>query len=103
MPRVRFLAPVATAERSYHEREVADIAGAHASAWAKAGLVEIVRGSEEVEQPPAVHTVETPERGREVQTPERTAPAAAPDEKPAPKPRKAATPKPRKRAATKKA
>lgn len=54
MPRVRFLTPVATEDRAYNAGDTADVPGSLASAWAKNGNAEIVRGEAPVETPESV-------------------------------------------------
>lgn len=64
MPRVRFLTPVATADGAYHAGDTADVAGPLASAWAKNGNAEIVRGEVEIETTEAEPAAEKPARRR---------------------------------------
>lgn len=61
MPRVKFLTPVATDDGVFQAGQVADVPGPLASAWAKGGNVEIIRG-EAAETPERVHKAETSER-----------------------------------------
>lgn len=63
MPRVRFLTPVATADAAYAVGDEADVPGPLASAWAKGGNAEIVKGE----------ATSTPERAQKSETPERKA------------------------------
>lgn len=44
MPRVRLLTPVATERGAHHAGELVDVDGPTASAWARNGNAELVRG-----------------------------------------------------------